>query len=628
MEVVRGVSITRYCFEKNLPIEERLRLFQAVCAGVQHAHQKGIIHRDLKPNNLLVTEIDGLAVPKIIDFGIAKATTMDRLTDFAFVTRVGQLMGTPVYMSPEQANANPDIDTRSDVYSLGALLYELLAGRPPFDVSTLHAAGFEEMRRIIREVDPKPPSSRIDETEDTATDLRHSKDLDLITLRALEKDRNRRYESATALGADIERFLTHQPIHARASSTLYRLARWLRRNWESALATTFVLLATFIAAGVGIAERLNAEKQANEANTMMKMLMVTTLWETAKIDYVALTKMRDVIALTAARVDSTEGLDEERMRICTGLGKAYYGLEDWDKFTRYTGIAHDIAIRTGASFRSTRELHELCVTGLLYAGRSEEAVTLAEELVPLFDKNLTPDDPSLIYIRKVHAEALADNERYEESLAAFDALFELINNWPNVPRPMDVVDARLYYPEILRDSGDARAALKAARENVELAKHGLGEVDVLYADTLVMCAHECIESGALDEAHGHLRFAWQLYLDTYGPGHIRTAEYKDELLAVKEDLGLDNEILEVWNDTIDLFKDESGPTAPETLEEIDRFLAVLLADGLTSEAIELAEATLQDLEESAETPRGLATDWLPKMRARLKEAQAVDKGAN
>lgn len=627
MEVVRGVPITRYCLEENLPIEERLRLFQGVCAGVQHAHQKGIIHRDLKPNNILVTEVDGVPVPKIIDFGIAKATTMDRFSDFLLVTRADQLLGTPLYMSPEQIDANPDIDTRSDVYSLGALLYELLSGRPPFDAATLHAAGLEEMRRIIREVDPGPPTqsttgtvSATPDPSTTSRDLRPSRDLDLISLRALAKDRTRRYESATALSEDLERYMNHEPIHARAPGTAYLLTRWLRRNWVPATAATLILLAIFFGSAVSISERLEAERQANEANMMMKMLMVTTLWETNKIDYVALTEMNDVLALTSARVDSGHGQDEERMRICTGLGKAYYGLEDWDKAVRYIGIARDIAIRLGTSFRSTRELHELYATGLLFAGRSEEALALIDELSPLFESELFPDDPSRIYIRKLRAEALADLDRFEESLAAYDALFELLDHWINVPRPMDVVDARLYYPEILRYSGDIAGALKAARENVEIAKHGLGEVDVLYADVLVLCAHENIEAGELDEAHEHLQFAWQLYLDTYGPAHIRTGEYKEELLALKEELGLSDEILETWSVTIEVLKDESGPTAPETLQEIERFVKFLMGSSQYEEAIMLCEDSIRNLE-SVKPRTGEISNWIVRTRALLSGAK-------
>ena len=288
MELVRGMPITAYCLDKALPLDQRLRLFKDVCSGVQHAHQKGIIHRDLKPSNILVTEIDGQPVPKIIDFGIAKAVSGEKLTDLTLRTRAEQMIGTPLYMSPEQAEGSADVDTRSDVYALGVLLYELLAGQPPFDAKTLMAAGYDEMRRIIREEVPRPPTRRNDETRMTNDErggdagsasgsrassyIRHSRDLDLITLRALEKDRTRRYESATAFAEDIQRFLSHEPVTAHAPSPLYLTQRWVRRHRAAAaaIAVSFAAIVTGSTVAVWQAVRAQqalrvAERNAAEA---------------------------------------------------------------------------------------------------------------------------------------------------------------------------------------------------------------------------------------------------------------------------------------------------------------------------------------------------------------------------
>jgi serine/threonine protein kinase len=262
MELVKGIPITDYCDARNLPAKDRLGLFLQVCAAVQHAHVKGVIHRDLKPSNILVAPHDGVPVVKVIDFGVAKALGQS-LTEKTIYTRLAQMIGTPLYMSPEQAEVNQlDVDTRSDVYSLGVLLYELLTGTTPFDRQRFQTAAFDEIRRIIREEDPPKPSTRLTDLGATLTEVsakrgtdpgRLSKlvrgELDWIVMRCLEKDRTRRYETVAGLAKDLERYLADEPVEARPASVWYRARKAYRRN-RTALTVTACFAALLI---VGLA---------------------------------------------------------------------------------------------------------------------------------------------------------------------------------------------------------------------------------------------------------------------------------------------------------------------------------------------------------------------------------------
>ena len=282
MELVKGVPLTEFCDENQLSNRHRLELFVTICRALQHAHQKGVIHRDLKPSNVMVTLNDNQPVPKVIDFGVSKAISQ-QLTEKTLFTRYGQMVGTPVYMSPEQAQMSGlDVDTRSDVYSLGILLYELLTGTTPLDAEQLRNTAYADIQRLIAEQEAPKPSTRLSTLKEQqakvainrgtdSSKLRQfvSGDLDWIVMKAIDKERNRRYESASRLAEDIERFLKNDEVEARPPSTFYSLRKFVSRNRGSVFAASALLLAVclgLIGTSVGLFQANRKTQLANDAN--------------------------------------------------------------------------------------------------------------------------------------------------------------------------------------------------------------------------------------------------------------------------------------------------------------------------------------------------------------------------
>lgn len=291
MELVKGVPITQFCDDNRLSTKQRLQLFVDVCKAVQHAHQKGVIHRDLKPSNVLVAKFDDHPVVKVIDFGVAKATNQE-LTERTMFTQFGQIVGTLEYMSPEQAHFNQlDIDTRSDIYSLGVLLYELLTGAPPFDRERLRNAAFDEVIRIIREEEPPRPSARLSTLGKDAEMVSSSRradvstlgrlvrgDVDLIVMKAMEKDRSRRYESASGLAADLQRYLDDEPIEARPQSTSYRMRKFVGR-YRVVVTTGALVFLTLLLGLIGAIWTGQRLQRVNEKNRELISGLIDVLFE-------------------------------------------------------------------------------------------------------------------------------------------------------------------------------------------------------------------------------------------------------------------------------------------------------------------------------------------------------------
>ncbi|MHC4141143.1 MAG: tetratricopeptide repeat protein [Planctomycetota bacterium] len=346
MELVPGARITEFCDKHRFDIDRRLELFMQVCEAVQHAHQKGIIHRDIKPSNVMVTAKDGKPSVKVIDFGVAKAID-HRLTEKTIFTGQGLLIGTPEYMSPEQVEMTAEnVDTRTDIYSLGALLYELLVGTLPYDPTSLRHAALSEIQRIIREDEPPTPSHRLSGLGEKSTECAEHRhvdirtlvrevrgDLDWITMKALEKDRTRRYSTASEFGADIRRHLIHEPIEARPPSVAYRARKFVRRHRVGVAASSVIALA--LIAGIagttmGMVRANRAEAKAQrEARITEKIneFLQTTLGAASPDEMGRDVKVIDVLAKAAADV-GTDFTDEPEIEaaVRNTLGTTFWGL--------------------------------------------------------------------------------------------------------------------------------------------------------------------------------------------------------------------------------------------------------------------------------------------------------------
>jgi serine/threonine protein kinase len=384
MELIKGIPLNEYCDQHKLGIADRLVLFMQVCSAVQHAHQKGIIHRDLKPSNILVEAHDDRPVPKVIDFGLAKALSGQALTEHTLFTAFGTVAGTPLYMAPEQAKFNAiDVDTRADIYSLGVILYELLTGTTPIEREQLKTAAYDEVLRVIRESEPPTPSKRLSSTASQPSVAANRQmepvklcrylrgDLDWIVMKALAKERDRRYETANGLARDIERFLNHEPVVARPPSTAYRLRKFVRRNRPQVIVGCLLLLALLIGLagttwGLFIADRARraeAEQRliADREKEKAKQLAEDAQEQQARAEAGEKKAKEQGIRADNEAETALQDLYYWRMHVAQQAWREPMGLQHMHQLlaTGFPGTGHSTAA-AGSGSTSTRSLTKTC----------------------------------------------------------------------------------------------------------------------------------------------------------------------------------------------------------------------------------------------------------------------------
>jgi non-specific serine/threonine protein kinase/serine/threonine-protein kinase len=556
MELVRGVPITRYCDRIRLPLRDRLTLFISVCQAIQHAHQKGVIHRDIKPSNILVGDHDGGPLPKIIDFGLAKATG-GRLTDRSLHTGMGQFLGTPAYMSPEQAALSDiDIDTRTDVYSLGLVLYELLTGALPFGKEESHQAGFLELQRRISEEEPPTPSTMLTKlltSVDEVAEHRHTDpgallkevrgDLDWIVMKALERDRTRRYDTANGLALDVQRYLNREPILARPPSARYRATMFVHRN-KLGVALASLLTIVFLAGTVGTAVGFfRAQREARKAitvTTFITSMLSTVDPEKAQGHEMTVREALDEAALEVSESFAAEPELEAELRAT--IGSMYTGLGlDVEALPHLERSVYLYRQTLGPTHTKTNQtLNHL---GRAYLGlkQFEKAASLWEALLPVCQEKLGEEDPESLTMMQNLAAAYLGMKRHDRA----------------EPLLVDLIEAR---------------------------RRVLGDDDRKTTATMNNLAHLYMDTDRFEQAEPLFRMALEIRTRTLGTSHPRTLISTYNLGDLYHKTERPEKAEPLIRDALDGFERVYGQDHPYTLTTIHSRAENLLRLGRLAEA--------------------------------------------
>jgi serine/threonine protein kinase len=643
MELVKGAPITQYCDEHRLTPQQRLELFVPVCQAIQHAHQKGIIHRDIKPSNVLVASYDGKPVPKVIDFGIAKAIG-EPLTEQTLHTGLGTVVGTAEYMSPEQASLNhQDVDTRSDVYSLGVLLYELLAGSPPFSRKGLGQDSLFELLRVIREQEPPRPSIRLSTAEGLAalaanrgTEPRKLSglvrgELDWIVMKCLEKDRNRRYETANGLARDLERYLKDEPVLACPPSAGYRLRMFVRRNKGPVLAGTALLVAllagifgTSVGFVTAISERDEKEqarlaavargeeaREAAEAHRKARGLAQRRLGQ--------IEKANEIIAEVFSELGSEEEADGQPLRARLGARlEAAAALLDNEATGGPVAVAHlqhklgsaqialgypDRAIAVLTKARRTFEAHkgvdhpqtlttvnELALA-FWHAGRFDEAVPLYQQVLARRRAALGPDHPQTLLTLNCLAVAHKDAGRLDRALPLYEQALARRRATLGAGH-RDTLRSAHNLAWAYADAGLFHKALPLLEEALAGREATLGRDHVETLTTLNVKALVLRATGRFDEALPLLQRALAKARAKLGADHPTTLVFAHGMATAYLDAGRVEQALPLCRRVAEQRRARLGPDHPHTLSAMNALAGAYIGAGRPADARPLLEHTL------------------------------------
>jgi serine/threonine protein kinase len=618
MELVKGVPITKYCDELHLPIRERLELFVPVCQAIQHAHHKGIIHRDLKPSNVLVCMQDGKPVPKVIDFGVAKALHQ-KLAERTMYTEVGAMVGTLEYMSPEQAELSAlDIDTRADVYALGVLLYELLTGTTPLDRRRLRSVAFDEMLRIIKEEEPPKPSTRLTQSKESLANLAVQRrteparlmkevrgDLDWIVMKCLEKDRTRRYETANGLARDIDRYLHDEPVEACPPSAAYKLRKFARKHRTPLGVAT--LVAALLVAGVVVsaalavrarhaeslaraeehraraaaeAERTAKQGEADQRRQAEAQKRIAEEKEQqakeAEAEAKAVLAFFQNRVLAAGRPQGQEG----------GLGK--------DVTLRNAVDAAEPGIAAAFQNQPLVEASVRNVLGLTYSYLGEHSLALRqhEQALALRRAKLGPDHPDTLTSMSELALAYRNAGKLQQALPLHEETLKLTKAKLG-PEHLETLISMNNLASAYQDAGKVEDALPLFEETLKRtrAQHGADHPHTLATMNNLALAYQ--EAGKLDQALSLFEETLKLRKARLGSEHPDTLTSMNNLALAYQEARRLEEALPLFEETLKLRKSRLGSEHPHTLASMNNLGLAYQQAGRLNQAVPLHEETLK-----------------------------------